>query len=72
MGIQRKSYSEIGNRFFFTTTIHQWYPLLSETQNKNMVVKYLKQRSDKGFIKIFSFVCMPNHVYIIRQKLKIK
>jgi REP element-mobilizing transposase RayT len=39
-------------------------------ENKELVINYLKKLLDKGFIKIYAFVIMPNHVHFIWQQLK--
>ena len=70
MQIQRKSHIEINRTYFFTATIHQWLPLLDSKENKELIVEYLKELSAKDFIKVYSFVIMPNHVHFIWQQLK--
>ena len=70
MQIQRKSHIEINRTYFFTATIHQWLPLLDSKENKELIVDYLKELSGKDFIKVYSFVIMPNHVHFIWQQLK--
>ena len=65
MGIQRKSYAGINKIYFLTGTIHNWYALLDIEENKQLVVNYLKELSDKNLITIYAFVIMPNHVHII-------
>jgi len=70
MRIERKSYFEIGRIFFFTATIHQWLPLLSSKENKELIVNYLKELSDRDFIKVYSFVIMSTHVHFIWEQLQ--
>ena len=70
MQIQRKSYSEIGNTYFFTATIHNWLPLLTCNQNKDLIINYLNELSVRGFIKLYSFVIMPTHLHFIWQQLQ--
>ena len=70
MHIERKSYFEIGRTYFFTATIHQWLPLLSSKENKALIVNYLKELSDRDFIKVYSFVIMPTHVHFIWQQIQ--
>jgi len=70
MHIERKSYFEIGRIYFFTATIHQWLPLLSSKENKELIVNYLKELSDRDFIKVYSFVIMPTHVHLIWEQLQ--
>ena len=43
---------------------------LAPDENKELVINYLKERSYKGFIKIYAFVIMPNHVHFIWQQFK--
>ena len=70
MQVQRKSYFEIDRIYFFTATIHQWLPLLSSKENKELIINYLKELSARHFIKVYSFVVMPNHVHFIWQQLQ--
>jgi len=70
MQIQRKSYFEIDRIYFFTATIHQWLPLLSSKENKELIVNYLKDLSARGFIKVYSFVIMPTHIHFIWKQLQ--
>ncbi len=70
MQIQRKSFFEIDRTYFFTATIHQWLPLLSSNENKELIVNYLKELSAMDFIKVYSFVIMPNHVHFIWKQLQ--
>jgi putative transposase len=43
---------------------------LSSKENKELIVKYLEELSNRGFIKVYSFVVMPNHVHFIWQQLQ--
>ena len=70
MEIHRKSYVEINRTYFFTASIHQWLPLLDPKENKELIVRYLKELSDREFIKVYSFVIMPTHVHFIWQQLQ--
>ena len=70
MQIKRKSYSEIERTYFFTATIHQWLPLLTSKENKELIIDYLKELSTKELIKIYAFVIMPTHVHFIWQQLQ--
>ena len=49
MQIQRKSYFEISRTYFFTATIHQWLPLLSSKENKELIINYLKENYRAGW-----------------------
>ncbi|MBX2935129.1 MAG: transposase [Ferruginibacter sp.] len=66
----RKSYSETGKIYFFTTTILQWKTLLQDDINKKLITDYLKELVDRELIKLYAFVIMPNHIHLIWQLLK--
>ncbi len=68
---QRKSYNTTNRIYFFTTTINKWLPLLANDNNQQLIVDYLKKLSDGGFITVYAFVLMPNHVHIIWQQNKL-
>jgi len=70
MRIERKSHNEIGRIYYFTATIYQWKWLLSPDENKKLVADYMRTLSDKGLLKIYAFVLMPNHLHIIWKQLK--
>jgi hypothetical protein len=60
--IHRKSYVEINRTYFFTASIHQWLPLLDSKAYKELIINYVKELSDRKFIKVYSFVIMPAHI----------
>jgi REP element-mobilizing transposase RayT len=62
---KRKSYNGISKIYFFTATIHKWFPLLAEDNNQQLIIDYLKKLSDEGYLTIYGFVIMPNHVHLI-------
>src|SRR6202142_2742989 len=70
MQFQRKSHFELDRVYFFTATIHQWQPLLGSKENKELIVNYLKELSNRSFIKVYAFVIMPNHVHFIWKQLQ--
>ena len=69
MQTTRKSYSVINKIYFFTATIHQWKYLLNDEGNKELIISYLKELSDKKLIKVYAFVIMPNHIHLIWKQL---
>jgi putative transposase len=69
--VHRKSYTTTNKIYFFTATIHKWLPLLAQDNNEQLITDYLKKLSDDGFIKVYAFVLMPNHVHIIWQQNKL-
>jgi putative transposase len=68
---QRKSYHTTNKIYFFTATIHKWLPLLLQDNNQQLIIDYLKKLSDEGFITVYAFVLMPNHIHIIWQQNKL-
>ena len=68
---QRKSYHTTNKIYFFTATIHKWLPLLLKNNNQQLIIDYLKKLSDEGFITVYAFVLMPNHVHIIWHQNKL-
>ena len=43
---------------------------MTSKQNTELIVKYLKELSARGLIKVYSFIIMPNHVHFIWQQLQ--
>jgi len=62
---KRKSYMEIGEVFFWTATINNWYHLLKEDSFKEVIIQSLNTLSERGIIDVFAFVIMPNHIHLI-------
>jgi REP element-mobilizing transposase RayT len=67
----RKSFTALGEIYFWTATIHQWLPLLEPDENKQMVIDYLKKLSDADLITVYGFVIMPNHIHLLWQQNKL-
>ena len=61
----RKSYTETNKIYFFTATIHEWLPLLNCRENKELILAYLKELTDRNLIRVYGFVIMPNHIHFI-------
>jgi putative transposase len=69
--LQRKSYHTTNKIYFFTATIHKWLPLLTQENNQQLIIDYLKKLCHEGYLTIYGFVLMPNHVHIIWQQNKL-
>lgn len=67
----RKSYTALNKIYFWTATIHKWYPLLLPNENKDLLLSYLRYLSEQGFITVFGFVIMPNHIHLIFRQNKL-
>ena len=63
--LHRKSHLDAGNIYFWTATIRQWQPLLSEDRYKEIIINSLDYFTNKGLADIFAFVIMPNHIHLI-------
>ncbi len=61
----RKSSIEIGKIYFWTATIRNWHPLLSDDKFKTVIIDSLNFLSDQHLIDVFAFVIMPNHIHLI-------
>ena len=62
---QRKSYTALSKTYFWTATIHKWYPLLEPDENKKLLISSLKKLSEDKLITVYGFVIMPNHIHLI-------
>jgi putative transposase len=69
--LQRKSYHTTNKIYFFTATIHKWLPLLTQENNQQLIIDYLKKLCHEGYLTVYGFVLMPNHVHIIWQQNKL-
>jgi REP element-mobilizing transposase RayT len=67
---RRKSYMEMGEIYFWTTTINQWQKLLWPDAYKDIVIQSLDFLCDAGKIDVFGFVIMPNHLHLIWRALE--
>ncbi|MDB5283994.1 MAG: element-mobilizing transposase RayT [Bacteroidota bacterium] len=52
---------------FFTATILEWKPLLTEDTYKDIIIKSLVFLKNEGSIVIYAFAIMPNHIHLIWQ-----
>jgi len=61
---------DLGKVYFFTATIKDWYPLLDKKGFKDILISSLKFLSNKGLIRIYGFVFMPNHIHLILENIE--
>ena len=57
--------------YFWTSTILSWTHLLKEDSHKLIITGSLKNLVDRGFIKVYGFVIMPNHIHLIWELIKV-
>ncbi len=61
----RNSRMELGEVYFWTSTIKDWKSLLKQDKYKEVVLLELKKLVEKGLIIVYGFVIMPNHIHLI-------
>ncbi|QQL48417.1 transposase [Mucilaginibacter ginkgonis] len=52
---------------FFTVTILKWHCLLEDNKFKDVIVSSLQFLKERGYIEVYAFVIMPNHIHLIWQ-----
>lgn len=62
-------YQKLFKTAFFTATINKWQNLLSEDENKDVVLDSLKYFCNTYRIKLYAYVIMPNHIHLILELL---
>lgn len=67
---RRKSYMELGEVYFWTATIYRWQTLLDDDRYKEIIIDSLAHLSRQGYMDVFAFVIMPNHVHFIWKDLR--
>lgn len=66
----RNSYTELDEVYFWTITIRAWVHLLRSDEYKIIIIESLKFLCNKGLIKIYGYVIMPNHIHLLWEQLK--
>ena len=66
---RRTSFMEIGEPYFWTSTIKDWENLLKEDNLKWILIDSLKWLCNKELIKVYGFVIMPNHIHLLWEQL---
>jgi putative transposase len=56
---------ELNVVYFYTVAILDWIPLLRSDKYKMIILNSLIHLVNKGKIKVYGFVIMPNHIHII-------
>ena len=54
---------------FYTATILNWQPLLTNNKYKDIIVECLEFCVKENNVKLYAFVMMSNHIHIIWQPL---
>ena len=66
----RNSYTELNEVYFWTITVNNWQHLLQLEANKMIVVDSLQWLVQKGLVKIYGYVIMPNHIHLMWEQLQ--
>jgi putative transposase len=61
----RKSSMEIGEIYFYTSSIVEWKKLLKPDKIKDIIINTLKYQAENQFIEVFGFVIMPKCFHLI-------
>lgn len=62
---KRKSSTELGVLYFHTASIYRHKTLLADEIYKRVIIDQLKWLKERGKIKIYGMVIMPNHIHLI-------
>jgi hypothetical protein len=60
---------EFDKLYFYTTTIKSWIPIIGEYHLEPIIVESLNFLHDRGCLKLYGFVIMPNHLHMIVEQL---
>ncbi len=66
----RASQMLLNKVYFWTNTIKDWYHLLKDNEFKKTIIKSWQYLVEKGKVRIYAFVIMPNHVHIVWEMLE--
>lgn len=66
----RKSNMVLGEIYFWTNTIKDWKLLLRPDKYKQLIIQTLQDLKQKGLIKVYGLVIMPNHIHLIWELLR--
>jgi len=66
----RNSRMNIGEVYFWTSTIKDWQHLLNQDKYKTLITDCLKELTDRKLIKVYAYVVMPNHIHLVWELLE--
>jgi putative transposase len=61
---------QYGKLYFYTSTIRNWIPLISEHHFEPIIIDSLSYLHRKECLKVYGFVIMPNHMHLLLEQLK--
>ena len=59
--------NEKNDQLFFTVSIYKWIHVLKNDTCKDIIIDSLNFLVNKGRVKVYAFVIMPNHIHLIWQ-----
>ena len=62
---RRNSHMEFDQVYFWTDTIKDWKPVLSNDSYKTLILSSLKELVNRELVAIYAFVIMPNHLHLV-------
>ena len=61
----RNSRMEYDKVYFWTDTIKDWNPILSQDKYKEIIISSWRELVKRGMVIVYGFVIMPNHLHVI-------
>lgn len=61
---------QLGEVYFWTSTVYQWKHLLRANKYKNILLESLSYLCRNDKINVYGFVLMPNHIHLLWEMLK--
>ena len=55
--------------YFYTATIFGWKHIFKHEQCKEIIIDSLRYLVNRGVVKVYAFVIMPNHIHLIWRPL---
>ena len=73
MNIFHKRQGQMGfqQAYFYTDTIHNFYPLLVDDTLKMVIINSWQNLVNRKLVEIYAYVIMPNHIHLIWQQNKL-
>jgi len=56
---------EFDQVYFWTDTVKDWKYLLKQEKYKELIISSWRELSERGQVKIYGFVIMPNHLHVV-------
>ena len=67
---KRQGQMNFQQAYFYTDTIHNFYPLLVDDNLKMVIINSWQNLVNRKLVEIYAYVIMPNHIHLIWNILK--